>query len=316
MPSEKLYNFHYPLEKFLFHHSFQQVANKYNVIIGVREPNPASITLLREGNPSKNFHMKAKSSITGPTAGFITEEARYSKCQPVYYQQHNDYIKKAKQEGALAVDLIISKNRIIELITNQHLYYADGERYIAYYHGQPEIFFIDKYGKVLDTHGNPVKVMTNPPEKGQHHINKMPVTADYDLFTIIPRENQSYNIRPRVLVPRLLRGQFSLEFMQPKLCGPGKEDVNMGNIHVFAMVIINSLNKEIANEGYQGGKLIWHGEETGNPYSRGFDENDRPIFFLPNKQAYQVRSKSHLQYFYSILKSIGFSPEYNPAFGF
>lgn len=63
----------------LYVNAFKRVSLRYNVVLGIRAPNPLGETLLREGYPSKNFHMKAKSSPTGPTAGLIAEKPIYSK---------------------------------------------------------------------------------------------------------------------------------------------------------------------------------------------------------------------------------------------
>ncbi|EAA2100039.1 hypothetical protein F9H41_21525 [Salmonella enterica subsp. enterica serovar Montevideo] len=63
----------------LYSDAFQKCSNKYNVIIGLRYPSKIGQLHLKEGFPSKNFHVKAKSSVSGPTAGFIPEKALYSK---------------------------------------------------------------------------------------------------------------------------------------------------------------------------------------------------------------------------------------------
>ncbi|WP_459177138.1 DNA gyrase [Ewingella americana] len=158
--------------------------------------------------------------------------------------------------------------------------------------------------------------MTNPPEMGTHEINTNPITADYDLFTIIPMKNQGDNIRPLSIPPRLLRGKFNLDFLTPRSPCGGTENVNKGNIHFFGEVIVNTLNVEIKRLGYTGGKLIWHNDETGNPFSPGFDEKDKPIFFLPTGEVFLATSKHQLITFYHMLKSKGYAPEYSPRFGF
>ncbi|WP_459177137.1 anthrax toxin-like adenylyl cyclase domain-containing protein [Ewingella americana] len=76
------------------------MATRYNVVIGVRSPNPLSFGLLKEGLPSKNFHIKAKSSPAGPTAGYLTEDPKYSKTPISFSQQHNHYIDAAKKRGS------------------------------------------------------------------------------------------------------------------------------------------------------------------------------------------------------------------------
>jgi insecticidal toxin complex protein TccC len=300
----------------LYSQAFKRTAKKYNVIIGVRAPNPLGETLLKEGFPSKNFHMKAKSSPTGPTAGFIAEDPIYSKVSPSAYKKQKASIDKAKALGSESISLAISKSRVNELIDAGNLKSLGRNRYSAKYPSGTQEFEIENNGRVLNSDGEPVKVMTNPPEIGGEKINSLPITADYDLFAIIPSNNQSYNERPLTVPQRLLASNFSLPFTSPKGKSGMSEDVNMGNLHHFGKVIIGNLNKEINAEGYAGGKLVWHNDETGNPFSPGFDENDKPIFFLPSGETFQAKNKSELLDFYSRLRGSGYAPEYSPIFGF
>lgn len=300
----------------LYSSAFHVVAKKYNVVLGVRSPNPLSFTLLKEGAPSKNFHMKAKSSPTGPTAGYITESPMYSKTPVSLWGQHTQYIDSAKRKGAQAVDLVLTWNRKNELINASELIPLGGDHYLAKYNNGEHVFFIDKSGNVFDDKKNTVKVMTNPPEIGSEDVNQSPITADYDLFAIIPRKNQSNNVRPLKIPPKLLNGKFNMDFLKPNSFNGQNEDVNRGNIHFFGQVIVNSLNLEIKKLGYLGGKLVWHNDETGNPFSPGFDEKDKPIFFTPTNEIYQARSKCELIEFYSLLRDNGYEPEYSPRFGF
>lgn len=300
----------------LYSQAFKHTAKKYNVVIGVRAPNPLGETLLKEGMPSKNFHMKAKSSSTGPTAGFISEDAIYSKVSPSAYKKQRASIEKAKSLGSESLDLFISTSRINELINTGNLNPLGENRYSANYPSGIQEFEIANNGKVLNSDRKPVKVMSNPPEVGEKKGSSSPVTADYDLFALIPRVNQSVNQRPLTVPPRLLRGNFSLNFTNPKSLNGMSEDVNMGNIHHFGKTIVTNLNKEIEIEGYKGGKLVWHNDETGNPFSPGFDENDMPIFFFPSGDVFQAKTKSDLLDFYSRLRMGGYAPEYSPIFGF
>lgn len=300
----------------LYSQAFKRTASKYNVIIGVRAPNPLGETLLKEGFPSKNFHMKAKSSPTGPTAGFIAENPIYSKVSPSAYKKQSASIEKAKALGSKSVDLSISRSRIDELTASGNLTSLGNDGYSANYPSGTQEFIIGQGGKVLSSEGKSVKVMTNPPEIGGKQGSNLPITADYDLFSIIPTVNQSVNERPLTVPPRLLRGNFSLDFTRPKGKNGMNEDVNMGNLHHFGKTIVNNLNKEIRADGYNGGKLVWHNDETGNPFSPGFDKNDKPIFFLPSGATFQAENKSELLNFYSKLRSQGYSPEYSSNFGF
>lgn len=300
----------------LYINAFKRVSSRYNVVIGIRAPNPLGETLLREGYPSKNFHMKAKSSPTGPTAGFIAEKPIYSKVPISSYSKQSNYLASSVQKGAKPIDLKISQLRINELIKTGNLTSHGGGRYSADYPSGRQYFVIRDNGQVLDDKLNPVRVMTNPKETGIEYTAPLPITADYDLFSIIPKENQSVNIRPVKTQPKLLRGNFDLDFLKPKALPGQDEDVNMGNVHFFGKTIINALNREITFEGYRGGKLVWHNDETGNPFSPGFDIVDKPIFVHPAGYAIQIHSLSELRNFYGRLRLEGYAPEYSPIFGF
>lgn len=300
----------------LYVNAFKRVSLKYNVVLGIRAPNPLGETLLREGYPSKNFHMKAKSSPTGPTAGFIAEKPIYSKVPISSYSKQSNYIASSVQKQAKAIDLKISQSRINELIKTGNLTSHGGGRYSAEYPSGRQYFVIRGNGQVLDDKLNPVRVMTNPKESGIEYTDPRPITADYDLFSIIPKENQSVNVRPLTAAPKLLRGNFNLDFLKPNALPGQDEDVNMGNLHFFGKTIVNALNREIVSEGYRGGKLVWHNDETGNPFSPGFDIADKPIFVHPIGSVLQIHSLNELRNFYERLRREGYAPEYSPIFGF
>jgi insecticidal toxin complex protein TccC len=239
--------------KLLYVDAFKRVSSKYKVVLGIRAPNSLGETLLREGYPSKNFHMKAKSSSTGPTAGFIAEKTIYSKIPMPSYNKQSNYLASAVKKGAKAIDLVISKSRINELIKTGNLTPHGGGLYSAVYPSGLQHFIIKDDGQVFDDKNNPVRVMSNPKESGIEYADPRPITADYDLFSIIPRANQSVNIRPLISRPKLLRGSFNHDFLKPKALLGLDEDVNMGNVHYFGKTIIDALNKEIFLGGYRGG---------------------------------------------------------------
>lgn len=300
----------------LYANAFSRVAKKYNVILGIRAPNPLGQSLLRENYPSKSFHIKAKSSASGPTAGFIAESPIYSKVKMSAYKKQGEHIANILKKGAKALSLKISKQRIDELIHADVLEDLKNGQYQAYYPSGLHKFVIQDDGLVLDEQYNPVRVISNLPELDNPHAEPRPITADYDLFTIIPRENQSINLRPLVSAPKLMRGKFNLDYTKPRALPGQNEDIDMGNLHEFGKKIVHSLNKEIKAEGYQGGKLVWHNDETGNPFSPGFDIADKPIFIHPLEPIIQVNSIQELLDYYKKLKSQRYAPEYSPIFGF
>lgn len=300
----------------LYIDAFKRVSSKYRVVLGIRAPNPLSETFLREGYPSKNFHMKAKSSTTGPTAGFIAEKSIYSKVPTTSYSKQTNYLADAVKNGSKAINLIISRTRISELINTGNLTSHGGDSYSAFYPSGRQYFIIKDDGQVFDDKFNPVRVMSNPKESEIEYTEPRPITADYDLFSIVPRVNQSFNIRPLELRPKILKGRFNYDSLKPKALSGQDEDINMGNIHFFGKTIIDSLNKEFFSEGYRGGKLVWHNDETGNPFSPGFDITDKPIFVHPAGHVIQIHSLGTLLNFYEQLRREGYAPEYSPIFGF
>ncbi|UIA90995.1 CyaA/EF/ExoY family adenylyl cyclase toxin [Erwinia tracheiphila] len=302
----------------LYSRAIQRTAKKYGVIIGVRFPNPRGATLLKEGYPSKNFHLKAKSSGTGPTSGFIAEKPHYSKVSPDNYEKQSKAIEDAIKKGAESVQLILSKARIKELTAAGEMSHLQSDIYSATYPGGKKTFHIGDDGAVFDDNHLPVKVLTNPPEagtsSGTSNIKSRPVTVDYDLFCIIPRKQQDYNINPIELRPVLINGRFELVSLKNKKIGSKGEHKNKGNVNYFTETIINNLNKEVNSEGYQGGKLFWHGDESMNPFSPGLDMSDKPIFFLPSGQMTQAHTVEQLRDLYSIFKANGFPAEFSPRF--
>lgn len=136
--------------EFLYVNAFKRVSSRYNIVIGIRAPNPLGETLLREGYPSKNFHMKAKSSSTGPTIGFIAEKPIYSKVFISSYSKQINYLSSSVQKEAKAIDLKISQSRINELIKTGNLTSPGEGRYSADYLSGRQYFIVRDNGQVLD----------------------------------------------------------------------------------------------------------------------------------------------------------------------
>lgn len=308
----------------LYSQSFQESADKYNVIIALRYPSEIGQMHLKEGHPSKNFHVKAKSSNSGPTAGFITEKALYSKKQ----LNHDKYIKEACNKGSKLVPLKLS-NTQIEYLSEKKLLTLRGEKYVATYHGQDVEFTIDDSGYVYDG-GGIVKVLTNPPELGHRSYGvgvvdlDNPITADYDLFDFILNQNQISGNRPLSIPPRYINGDLKNKrasfqntadyFTSPKSLGGHQESPDRGNTSFFEDVVIDDLNKNFISAGYRGGVLVWHNDESGNPFSPSFDPKDKPVFFIPHSCPRQVYNKSELLSLYKEFQQVGYQGKLSSRF--
>lgn len=73
------------------------VARKVNCVIMFRAVNPTTAELLNSQHPTKNFHIKAKSSENGPMAGFIPVDQSLSKlagCSQSKIDKSNNSVRK------------------------------------------------------------------------------------------------------------------------------------------------------------------------------------------------------------------------------
>ncbi|GAL13901.1 putative insecticidal toxin complex [Vibrio astriarenae] len=129
--SAKVFN----VSTLLYTTAFQKTADKYNVVIGLRSPNHIGQMHLELGHPSKNFHIKAKSSNTGPTAGFIPEKALYSKVSINEKSKHDKCILESIKKGAKLVKLNLKECQIIQLLKHNKLKQVNRYKYRATYHG-------------------------------------------------------------------------------------------------------------------------------------------------------------------------------------
>lgn len=296
----------------LFGEEILKTANKYNVIVGVRKPNPLGETLLKEGFPTKNFHVKAKSSPAGPTSGFIAADPALSKQNP---KKQEMYLKEAFSKGARKVNLKISQQRINELLECGAMILNHDGHYYADYPSGRHFFEIDHGGNVFYSGtNNSVQVITNAPQVKRNDFVDLtkPITADYDLFCIIPKSSQSVNNRPVSVRPQLKSNKLKdkkLQYLQMEL---DKEDKDMGNVSFFTKTIIADINKNVRSV-YSGGNLVWHSDETGNPFSPGFDPTDQPIFIIPGKDLFvYIETREELTELYRWFELQGYSPEYSP----
>lgn len=313
----------------MYHSSLQHSANKYNVVIGVRAPSKLGQLHIKRHYPTKNFHIKAKSSVMGPTAGFIAVKPEFSKVSQSSWIKQEERINDALSKGAQAVNLILDAEQIQQLLTKEVMSVAsdkvmlDRSVYEADYHGKKYYFTIDHDGLVREMNDEPVKVLTNPPESDGQTSDPKPTTADYDLFSINTRPSMDANQLP-VEIGEFsdLTRRSSNEFKERVSTYSGSK-INMdagemhpdrGNFHTYGNSLIKDLNKNVANEGYKGGNIFWHGDEFSNPYSEGFDPNDAPIFFIPGEKPQQIHTLEELKVFFNALKKAGYSVKYNPRF--
>lgn len=312
----------------LYSEAFQEIANRYKVIIGLREPNTSCQPWLMRGYPTKNFHNKAKTASTGPAAGLVCEKAEYSKVLPDGLESQKKAINSAIKKGAQRMSLILHAEHLDFLLSRQLITVEraleNGDLIVScdFPSNVKGSFIIKSNGQVLEEKTlEPVIVLGNP--KAESKSMFLPVTADYDLFAIYPRSSQSINPRALNVPPSSTTKSSKLKETLAQLFPiqekSDDEDEDMGNIHPFGKTIIKALNKatQQSSNPYTGGQLVWHNDETGNPFSHGFRKEDRPIFFIPgSNEPVQIFSLKELIQLQQLAREAGYSPEYSAQFGF
>jgi hypothetical protein len=192
-----------------------QVATRLNEVIIFRSTGPWSLRWIERNYPTKNFHVKGKSSDWGPQAGFVPYLGKYSKvggdaAKEATGTAYNDdglkhsYAKKT-QLCLTADELRIQRNSIsagrtalTDMVkverSEDYILYAqrssDGARFAfravwASKEGHYKIFVFDKIlplrAQIFET-PKPLEVMTSS-EVG---ANNKPMTGDYDLMAVCP----------------------------------------------------------------------------------------------------------------------------------
>jgi len=169
---------------------FLEYAKNNNIIFGFRPVSPIATTLIKEGLPTKGYHIKGKSSDWGPQAGFICCDQSLSKMAGRHddIKIYNEKIQQCIKSGhAKAGPLVISAERLSELQRNNFIELSSGvednlELKSKSPDGQEHTFSAVKQGeqgyKILKQ-GREVKIL-------YHNIVNKPLVPDYDMLLIAP----------------------------------------------------------------------------------------------------------------------------------
>lgn len=318
---------------------FEQVANTSNTVIASRALNPLCESLLQEGHASKGFYIKAKSCDWGPMAGLVLANPKFTKDPDTAKQQK--YVTKAITDCGPPVDVFISSSRLQELTnlgiisqtekigtpkateikikaTSSHAgtmnFVARRENRIQ----EPiwQIFLVTVGGKEEPVKGLKNKSVT---AAGAQPIGPRSVVAgDYDLFAVWGKHHNSRALGtgPNVVNDRAKASKVADPYIDnvKKANGSGgSEDPDMGNVSCYVRSIIKKLNAGIIDKtGYQGGSMIHHNDESGNPFTPG---EDYPlIFFIPGVAPRAVCNAHELRATYTECEKLGYAVERNPGF--
>lgn len=250
----------------------ERVAQQLNEVIVFRSTGPWAKRWLQRGHPSKNFHVKGKSSDWGPQAGFIPFDARYSKRPDNSPDEatRTAACRKSVTEGwARAVTLTLSRpelhmqlnlregrevgiRRQVSMGADMILYagpQGSPEEYVFLARAMPgkgEIFEILVYNDQTAARGaNPFKLADAKGGNGLSPLLVMasneagsddkPITGDYDLFAVVPTW-AAYGSRTSREISKpgvQLRGAHGQQQGQTFAAGVGMDNVLDGALHTF-----------------------------------------------------------------------------------
>lgn len=329
----------------LYSDVLQNVAEKNKVVIGLRDPNKMGQPLLQEGYACKGFHIKAKSSTEGPTAGFVVTDPLLGKNGVQDKEWQQTMIDKAlKQEKCRTFPLYLSTERVetllqedkmrvlntsasewlVEAPYKDHSYQFILKNNSEYPETPWQVFMLQK-GDAQETR-IPIEGLVNPPIANESSPigPKSIVTADYDLFCVFPNKNKANNITPIPVTDRLVTRAESgitkifnqlLECQKDSTHSKQKEDPELGNVHLFYKGIMRQINQQVKEtpNGYTGGRLVHHGAENSNPFSK---QPDFPlIFYVPHQpQPFIVSNEKELLSFQTAVANQGYAAQLNRHF--
>lgn len=276
------------------------IANKENIIIGIRPIDPKSTSLIESGEySSKGLSIKGKSSDWGPHSGFIPVKQKFAKKSGrENASKFDEYIQMSIQEGnAKSIHLEISEQRINELIgfkTISPLEAADKngfQRIISTIDGHRQEFFIKKNND--NSFENWKIYYRDNGQLSEFHVlgdpkTGKPITADYDLFSIIfPISDLEHYVKVKEM-PSWHEWKASVNYddltLKEKRFFHDETEYNHyegrdnGYTNKKIKELKNIINHKLGRR--QGFELVHHGADDANPAS---DINDNfPItFFIP-----------------------------------
>ncbi|WP_265497473.1 anthrax toxin-like adenylyl cyclase domain-containing protein [Providencia rustigianii] len=283
-------------------HSINQVANDENIIIGIRPIDLKTRNLIESGNySSKGLAIKGKSSDWGPHAGFIPISQQFAKKSArKEVDKYNQYIQKSLNEGsAISVVLEISSERVNELLQHKAILPSRGMNELGYSEvislldGKEIVFYLKKspHGEgdfwqlyhLVEGEIKPFYVIGDP-KTGK------PMTADYDLFSIIFPISELEHYAKVTEMPSWAEWKSGINYdeltVHQKALYKNEAEYNKqegqdnGITNSKIKEIKNKLNRRLGRT--DGMELIHHGADDANPASVMHD-NFPITFFLPDK---------------------------------
>ncbi|MDR0217409.1 MAG: CyaA/EF/ExoY family adenylyl cyclase toxin [Enterobacteriaceae bacterium] len=285
----------------------QRYAEENNYIIGFRPVEKFANYPIMRGYPTKNADIKGKSATFGPQTGYIPVNQLHSKLSnssSENIEKYNSQINESiNRNHARKITLVRTSSEIEHLLSSgamrktsqENIYSAISSqgpsnsqfRYLATQrspdkNSKEERF---KFHHILDnSRRESMKVLGCPQ-------TNMPLTADYDLFTI-GFNFEKYGQEDNLISPQQVPCYSRSTKMEP----------NMGILTERTKKIIRELNARLK---YPGGNLIHHGDDAENPFT-DLNSNFPAVFLLPKKldRFHKICIIENLECFQLFLKTI------------
>ncbi|MDD0976408.1 anthrax toxin-like adenylyl cyclase domain-containing protein [Pseudomonas fontis] len=278
----------------------QAVAKAQNCVIAIRPVENAATGLIESGSPTKNLHIKGKSSNWGPQAGAITVNQAFSKLEAKLERldAFNEQVGKCISEGhAFSIPLVVSKQRINDLLAMGCLTESrstDDPNLVKLSARAPSdaLYEFDAYKRSdgpdpeyeIFQQGRPLMVLSDKAEG-------KPLTADYDLLLIAPHIGD-YGSQDKLDIPDVDHDTFKKRMDQYSQVPDGatqdyqsaqsfysKADSEMGNSTARLNKMVPLLNEAVVGTNPP---VFHHSADASNPVT-DTASNYPATFFLPVK---------------------------------
>ncbi len=270
----------------------QHIAHENDCVIAFRPFDPLNKSLIEQGHPTKSQQIKGKSSDLGPLYGFIPVQQALSKLRgrgPEAIAKADQDIKAVlEKQNARAIALRLPQERLGLLqdkgLIRLHPPLNDGTRKITLPGDATEFTArpVDSSKSFEILHqGEAVQVLA-PMKQQDDPLQDKALTADYDLFVIMPNWGQ-------------LGAETNRRPSQPGLSGPlagvmPDKSREGGADHITALErrIANQINERLRPDidfgqpGNAAWRLVHHGADQGNPQS-DLKDNFPATLILPRQ---------------------------------
>lgn len=282
--------------------AFADVADRENIVIGVRPVDVKSASLIESGlYGSKNLLVKSKSSDWGPHSGFIPVKQKYAKKSARNNVDKFDHYSQNSLNTGVAVEvpLSITDKRLKELqgfgaVKDLHFDEATGmyragsdvdDMSVNFYYEETSLGGNKGWNVYVKEDGElkPLNVMVSPDS------NKA-MTADYDLFTVM-YHNSDFGVENSLKQPKTW-DEWKESVVYDDLSPEYKEMYNDKQLYdtkgAGALGVISERVKDLKNKinnrlgRGKGMEMVHHGADDANPYAV-LEDNFPATFFVPSR---------------------------------